>query len=287
MMKYIVLVIWILLGFQVGSILFYGDGIDVNRSFGEVERGIDGAWKRNIGAEYTTWVKYPEHLAGPFTGGFGEQSCHSCHFDYDLNMPDGVLELTGLPNTIEPGKIYELEVLIRRPDLGAAGFQLTSRFEDGSQAGSFILNHEVIFTPNTSGEASSGGVSNGAAPRGTDYSGTSKVAVEPGNNNSGVKNQSVATPRGTVSSGATPDSLISEMSGSGGKNPIGIQYLQHAVKNISPENGQKVWKFTWTAPESNAQGPIIINLAGNAANGDESAFEDWILLREYRVVVGD
>ena len=198
--------------------LFYGVEGDKNRSFGEVERGIDGSGQRNIGVEYKTWVRYPEHLAGPFTGGFGEESCHSCHFDYDVNMFDGTLELKGMPEKVTAGNTYELEVLIGRPDLGAAGFQLTSRFEDGSQAGSFTLNDAVILTPNTPGET---------------------------------------------------------------------QYVQHAVKNISPKDGQKVWKFSWTAPESAGFGPIIVNLAGNAANGDESAFEDWILLREYRVEVGD
>ena len=266
-MKHIVLLIWMLLGFQVGSILFYGNGgtffgaVNVSEDeFFQVEQRNIGAelpgiqvltqvnssvvLKENnaisgtdfsatkaedgirleqklgelFGSEFTTWVKYPEHLAGPFTGGFGEESCHSCHFDYDLNMPDGVLELSGMPEIVEPGKIYELVVIIGRPDLGAAGFQLTSRFEDGSQAGAFTLNDAVILTPNTPGET---------------------------------------------------------------------QYVQHAVKNISPIDGQKVWKFTWIAPKSVNSGPIIVNLAGNAANGDESAFEDWILLSEYRVEVGD
>ena len=318
-MKHIVLVIWILLGLQVGSMLFYGVGdsffgaVTVSegdflqtgqRNIGEIRGFISNKEivykvsdsdfflvdQRNIGAsfgvettdiapqaaifedrlasvelsengnfdrisdlrksdkaglleqsiseifglEYKTWLRYPEHLAGPLTGGFGEQSCHSCHFDYDVNMSDGILELTGMPEKVTSGNTYELEVLIGRPDLGAAGFQLTARFEDGSQAGSFTLNDAVILTPNTPGTA---------------------------------------------------------------------QYVQHAVKNISPEDDQKVWKFAWTAPErihkkkekSESDGTvskpstdrIIFNIAGNAANGDESAFEDWILLKEFHVSVGD
>lgn len=167
--------------------------------------------------ESRTWLVFPEHLAGAFSGGFGEQSCHSCHFDYDLNMEEGIMELRGLGDEIESGKEYKLEVLVSRPELGAAGFQLTARFEDGSQAGTFILNDQVILTPSTPGE---------------------------------------------------------------------VKYLQHAIRNIHPENGSKVWKFTWRAPE-NTDLPIIFNLAGNAANGDESAFGDYILVREWVVGSGE
>jgi hypothetical protein len=175
---------------------------------------IDSRMKQTerMWSEARTWLFFPEHLAGAFSGGFGEQSCYQCHFDYDLNMAEGVLELNGIDERIEAGESYELEVFLARPDLGAAGFQLTARFEDGSQAGSFTLNDEVIFTPNTPGE---------------------------------------------------------------------VEYLQHAIRNIEPENGTKSWKFTWTAPADVDQ-PIIFNLAGNAANGDESAFGDWILTREQR-----
>lgn len=159
------------------------------------------------------WVLFPEHLAGAFTGGFGEQTCHSCHFDYDLNMDEGVLKLIGLPEAIQPSTEYEFTVEIGRPELGAAGFQLTSRFEDGTQAGYFMPNEEVTYTPSV------------------------------GNN---------------------------------------IQYLQHAIRNIRPDGDTKSWKFTWTAP-SQVNSTIYFHLAGNAANGDESAFEDWILTREYRI----
>lgn len=167
--------------------------------------------------ESRTWLVFPEHLAGAFSGGFGEQSCHSCHFDYDLNMGEGVLELRGLEDEIESGEEYSLEVFVSRPDLGAAGFQLTARFEDGSQAGEFVLNEQVILTPNTPGD---------------------------------------------------------------------VEYLQHAIRNIHPENESKSWKFTWKSPDI-IDKPIIFNLAGNAANGDESAFGDYILVRELVVGSGE
>ena len=91
---------------------------------------------------------YPEHLAGAFTGGFGEETCHSCHFDYDLNWEEGNLSVYGIPDVIEENRVYEFEIIIQREDLMKAGFQLSARYADGSQAGTFQLdkNDRVMFT---------------------------------------------------------------------------------------------------------------------------------------------
>lgn len=80
----------------------------------------------------------PDYLDGPLTGGFGELTCHSCHFDYDLNMTDrGSLAVDGLNDFYIPGHTYEITVTIQSEQLEVGGFQMTSRFEDGSQAGTF------------------------------------------------------------------------------------------------------------------------------------------------------
>lgn len=93
----------------------------------------------------------PEQLDGPFTGGFGELTCHSCHFDYDLNMTErGSLTLTGLSERsgYQPGKSYELKVTIQSDHLEIGGFQMTARFEDGTQAGDFEWESgRLMFTP--------------------------------------------------------------------------------------------------------------------------------------------
>lgn len=91
---------------------------------------------------------YPEHIAGAYTGGFGEQSCHSCHFDYDLNQPEGELSVSGIDETFEAGQEYTIALNVKREDMNRAGFQMTARFEDGSQAGQFELNEELTITPN-------------------------------------------------------------------------------------------------------------------------------------------
>jgi len=84
-------------------------------------------------------MHYPEQLTGIFTGGFGEETCHSCHFDYPLNYQQGALQIDGLPDAYEPGKTYRIRIELTRPALNKAGFQLSARHPDGSQAGSFMI----------------------------------------------------------------------------------------------------------------------------------------------------
>lgn len=88
---------------------------------------------------------YSEELPGAYTGGFGEDSCHSCHFDYPLNPEDeGSLDIEGIPEQYEPNSDYTITITLHREELGDAGFQITSRFEDGSQAGSFDTGSESV-----------------------------------------------------------------------------------------------------------------------------------------------
>lgn len=95
---------------------------------------------------------YPEHLDGPYTGGFGEETCRSCHFDYDLNMDGGSLTINGLEDSYTPGKVIPVTVTVQSEQLEIGGFQISARFEDGSQAGSFEYNgEELIFTPDIEG----------------------------------------------------------------------------------------------------------------------------------------
>lgn len=91
---------------------------------------------------------YPEHLTGTFTGGFGEETCRSCHFDYDLNPDGGQLNVSGLETGFKPGEVIEIALEVSRKELGKAGFQLSARFADGQQAGTFLLddNARIMFT---------------------------------------------------------------------------------------------------------------------------------------------
>jgi len=70
------------------------------------------------------------------TGGFGEDSCHACHWGDDVNDPGGALRLLGVPKRFEAGEAYSIEVVLARPDMKVGGFQLAVRFsDDGNQAG--------------------------------------------------------------------------------------------------------------------------------------------------------
>jgi len=80
---------------------------------------------------------YPEQLTGPYTGGFGEQTCHHCHFDYPLNDNPGTLSVKGLTGSFFPDSVYEITVSTTRSGLQRAGFQLSARYSTGKQAGSF------------------------------------------------------------------------------------------------------------------------------------------------------
>jgi hypothetical protein len=69
------------------------------------------------------------------TGGFGEPTCRSCHFDNDLNAPGGRLTLTGVPPTYTPGRGYAITVTLTRKDLTRGGFELGARFASGTERG--------------------------------------------------------------------------------------------------------------------------------------------------------
>lgn len=95
----------------------------------------------------------PDHIQGAFTGGFGEETCRSCHFDYDLNMDGGSLTVEGISESFSSETEYEIVVTVESEQLEVGGFQLTARHEDGSQAGTFDWSGDRLrFTPNIDGD---------------------------------------------------------------------------------------------------------------------------------------
>ena len=78
---------------------------------------------------------FPDHAPVAMTGGFGEATCASCHFGSALNDADGSFAVDGVPARYSPGATYDLRVRLARPGMEAAGFQLTARYADGTQAG--------------------------------------------------------------------------------------------------------------------------------------------------------
>ncbi len=78
---------------------------------------------------------YSEGAPPAHTGGFGEPTCHRCHFDQTVNDPAGSLRLDGLPEAYAPGGRYNLSIHLQRAGLRKAGFQLASRFAAGPRPG--------------------------------------------------------------------------------------------------------------------------------------------------------
>lgn len=70
------------------------------------------------------------------TGGFGEPTCHACHFDHRLDDPAGGVRLGGVPHRYVPGRAYTITITLHREGLRRGGFELAVRFADGRQAGS-------------------------------------------------------------------------------------------------------------------------------------------------------
>ena len=80
---------------------------------------------------------YADAAPPGFSGGFGEPSCHACHFHAELNSGPGRVTIAGVPDRFTPGRRYPLTITLSRPAMQLGGFQMTARFKDGgAQAGS-------------------------------------------------------------------------------------------------------------------------------------------------------
>jgi hypothetical protein len=79
---------------------------------------------------------YAEGAPPGFSGGFGEQSCHGCHFEAEVNEKPGQLTIDGVPDRFAAGERYLLTIELSRPGMKMGGFQLAARMESGGmQAG--------------------------------------------------------------------------------------------------------------------------------------------------------
>lgn len=84
---------------------------------------------------YAAAVAYTQGPPPAHTGGFGEPTCHLCHFDQPINDPAGNLRLEGLPRAYAAEAPYTLVVSLERAGLRRAGFQLSVRFIAGPRRG--------------------------------------------------------------------------------------------------------------------------------------------------------
>ena len=85
---------------------------------------------------------YPEGAPPGFSGGFGEQSCHACHFHAEPNSGPGRVTIAGVPERYVAGERYTLTVTLTRPGMKLGGFQLTARAKDGGAAAGTLASAE-------------------------------------------------------------------------------------------------------------------------------------------------
>lgn len=150
-------------------------------------------------------LPHPDGPPPAHTGGFGEPTCTDCHADFEVNEGPGGLVLTGFPERISPGAVYDLKVFLRHEGMARAGFQLSARTPDGAQAGRLAPVSDRTAT-------------------------------------------------------ATED---------------GIEYAGHTEAGSFAAGDSAAWTVRWTAPDSIA-GDLVVHVTANAANGDDSPFEDWV-----------
>lgn len=76
------------------------------------------------------------------TGGFREETCHSCHNSFPVNegrTRGGVFQVIGVPKSFEGGRTYPITVLLGHPRQSRWGFELSARFANsGAQAGQLV-----------------------------------------------------------------------------------------------------------------------------------------------------
>jgi hypothetical protein len=141
------------------------------------------------------------------TGGFGEPTCHACHFDNPLSSFSASLTVSA-PDRYASGEDYIMAVRLVNAEMRNAGFQLSTRFKDsGLQAG-------------------------------------------------------VLRPLDARTEVARDDSRS-------------LDYLQHNREGqMLNGRNETVWHFQWEAPRGSI--PVVIHVAANAANQDDSEFGDFI-----------
>jgi hypothetical protein len=85
------------------------------------------------GDRQSTHILHPDYPPPAHTGGFGEPTCVECHTEPE--SPSGSLDLLGLPVTSSPGGRTKIGVRLLHTGMERAGFQLSVRHADSTQAG--------------------------------------------------------------------------------------------------------------------------------------------------------
>jgi len=72
-----------------------------------------------------------------------KQNCANCHFGAEPVLGSPALLIQGLPETLNPGETYDLEIKFEDPNIIIAGFQLIAR-TDNRDSGTFTATANDI-----------------------------------------------------------------------------------------------------------------------------------------------
>lgn len=91
----------------------------------------------------TAVLAYPEGAPWGAADPGAAENCGSCHYDYDPLFDSPTLSIEGLPEAVEPRKVYDLVVRLADVDAAVAGFQLLAVATAG-EAGAFRSDDETV-----------------------------------------------------------------------------------------------------------------------------------------------
>lgn len=77
---------------------------------------------------------------GGFTGAPGEETCRHCHKSFPLNVPGGLLTITGFPETYVPGVTYAVTVTLVSDSGLVWGFEATVLSDKRKRAGKLSVS---------------------------------------------------------------------------------------------------------------------------------------------------
>jgi hypothetical protein len=81
---------------------------------------------------------------GGFTGAPGEETCRHCHDSFPLNVPGGLLAVTGFPEAYVPGQTYAVTVTLTSDSGVAWGFEATVLSEKKKRVGKLsVIDRET------------------------------------------------------------------------------------------------------------------------------------------------
>ncbi len=85
-----------------------------------------------------TAFAYPDASPWGSANPAADETCSSCHYDYDPVRDSAAVEIIGLPETASPGNTDEIGVRIASVEAAVSGFQLLAT------VGAFAANDETL-----------------------------------------------------------------------------------------------------------------------------------------------